>query len=76
MSKIITPQKGWNLADKEGPMEEQIIADLKLRVAEHIIAQYECQESNDVRNIRAETKVGGGTKPTLQKILKMVFSAA
>ena len=57
-------------------MEEQIIANLKLKVAEHIIAQYECQENNDVQSIRTETKVGGGAKPTLQKILKMVFSAA
>jgi len=52
------------------------IADLKLRVAEHIIAQDDCYGTADVvRNILAETKVGAWRKPALVKKLKMVFSA-
>jgi len=52
------------------------IADLKLRVAEHIIAQGGCYGTDDVRNILAETKVGGWGRPALLKKLKMVFSMA
>jgi len=52
------------------------IADLKLRVAEHILAQYDCYGTTDIRNILDETKVGAWRRPTLLKILKMVFSAA
>lgn len=52
------------------------IADLKLRVAEHILAQYDCCGTTDVRNILDETKVGAWRRPALQKMLKMVFSAA
>ncbi len=52
------------------------IADLKLRVAEHILAQYDCCETSDVQNILDETKVGAWRRPTLQKMLKMVFSTA
>ena len=52
------------------------IADLKLRVAEHIVAQYDYQGFDDVRDILAETKVGARRKPILLKILKKVFSAA
>ena len=51
------------------------IADLKLRVAEHILAQYDCCETTDVRNILDETKVGAWRRPTLVKKLKMIFSA-
>ena len=51
------------------------IADLKLRVAEHIIAQDGCHGTDDVRNILAETKVGGGRRPASLKLLKMIFSA-
>ncbi len=52
------------------------IADLKLRVAEHILAQYDGYGTNDVRNILNETKVGAWRRPTLLKMLKMVFSAS
>ncbi len=53
------------------------IADLKLIVAEHIVAQYDCNGTADVvRNILAETKVGAWRRPVLLKIIKMVFSAA
>lgn len=52
------------------------IADLKLRVAEHVVAQYDYRGVNDVWDIIAETKVGARRKPTLLKILKKVFSAA
>ena len=52
------------------------VADLKLRVAEHILAQYDCYSATDVRSILNETKVGAWGRPTLQNMLKMVFSAS
>jgi len=52
------------------------IADLQLRVAEHILAQYDCYDATDVRNILNETKAGAWRRPTLLKMLKMVFSAS
>ncbi len=57
-------------------MEEQTIANVRLRVAEHIIAQYNCPTNNDVQNILTETKVGAWKRPTLLKIIKMVFPTA
>ncbi len=50
--------------------------DLKLRVVEHILAQYDGYGANDVRNILNETKVGAWRRPTLLKMLKMVFSSS
>ena len=52
------------------------VADLKLRVAEHILAQYDCYGNTDVRDILNETKPGAWRRPTLLKMLKMVFSAS
>jgi hypothetical protein len=52
------------------------VADLKLRVAEHILAQYDYCGVTDVRNILDETKVGAWRRPTLLKIIKMVFAAS
>ena len=52
------------------------VADLQLRVAEHILAQYDGCGATDVRDILNETKVGAWRKPALLKILKMVFSAS
>ncbi|MFQ6121739.1 MAG: hypothetical protein ACE5LA_01595 [Dehalococcoidales bacterium] len=51
------------------------MADLKLRVAEHIIAQYGFYGTDEVRNILTETKVGAWRRPALLKRLKMVFEA-
>ncbi len=47
--------------------------DLKIRVAEHIRAQYDCYGTTDVRDILNETKPGAWKRPTLLKMLKMVF---
>jgi len=55
-------------------MEKQNLADLKVKMAEHIIAQYNCNGKNDVRDILTETKVGAWTRPALLKIIKTVFS--
>jgi len=51
------------------------IADLRLRMAEHIIAQDGCYGSADVRDILTETKVGAWRSADLLKKLKVVFSA-
>jgi hypothetical protein len=48
-------------------------ADLKLRMAEHIITQYN-YGATEVRDILAETKVGGRRKSALLKKLSGVFS--
>jgi len=50
-------------------------ADLKLRLAEYIAAQYDHYKTNDVvQNILAETKVGAQRKTDLPEIIKTVFS--
>jgi len=49
--------------------------DLKLKLAEHIIAQYG-GENSDVRSILTETKVGAWRRKALLNKLKMVFLAA
>ena len=50
--------------------------NLKLRVAEHICAQYDYHETTNIRDILNETKPGAWKKPTLLKMLKMVFSVS
>ncbi|GAJ17634.1 unnamed protein product, partial [marine sediment metagenome] len=51
------------------------VADLKLRVAEHIVTQNDCYRTADVQTILAETKVGAWRQADLLKKLKMIFSA-
>jgi len=51
------------------------IAELKLRVAEHIITQNDCYRSTDIQTILAETKVGAWKRADLLTKLKMTFSA-
>ena len=51
------------------------IAELKLRVAEHIITQNDCYRSTDIQTILAETKVGAWKQADLLTKLKMTFSA-
>jgi len=51
------------------------VADLKLRVAEHIIAQDDYSVTDEVQNILAETKAGAWRRPALLEKLKKVFSA-
>ena len=52
------------------------IAELKLRMVEHIIAQEDCYRATDVQSILAETKAGAWRKAALLKRLRMIFSAA
>ena len=51
------------------------VANLKLRVAEHIVAQEDWCRRADVQTILAETKVGAWRRADLLKKLKMIFSA-
>ena len=53
-------------------MGKQNLAELQVKMAEHIIAQYS-DEKDDVRAILTETKVGAETRPALPKIIKKVF---
>ena len=56
-------------------MEGQTTTDLKLKVIEHIVAQYDDHKTNDVvQNILAETKIGAWRKVDLPKILKTILS--
>jgi len=50
------------------------VADLRIRMAEHIIAQNNCSWSDEVLSILAETKVGARRRSALLKELQMVFS--
>ena len=51
------------------------VADLKLRVAEHIVTQNDCYRTADVQTILAETKVGAWRRADLLEKLKMIFLA-
>ena len=62
--------------DVNGTEVCRTVADLKLRVAQHIVAQYDYHGVNEAWDIIAETKVGAWRRPTLLKILKKIFSAA
>jgi len=51
------------------------VANLKLKVAEHIVTQNDGYMNTDVQSILAETKVGAWKRADLLKKLKMTFSA-
>jgi len=51
------------------------VTDLKLRMAEHIIAQNDCYRTDDVQTILTETRVGEWRRADLLNKLKMIFSA-
>ena len=50
------------------------LADLKLRVAEHIIAQADCYRPDEVQSILAETKIGAWRRVDLLEKLRIIFS--
>lgn len=50
------------------------LADLQLRMAEHILTQYGFSDTTDIRHILNETKTGARGKPALLKMLEPVFS--
>lgn len=52
------------------------IADLRLRMAEHIITQGGVYSDADVQHILTETKVGAWRKADLLKKLKIVFATS
>jgi hypothetical protein len=52
------------------------LADLKLRVAEHIIAQGDSYRPDEVQTILAETKVGAWRRQNLLEKLKTIFSTS
>jgi hypothetical protein len=52
------------------------LADLKLRVAEHVIAQADGYQSDEVQKILAETKVGAWRRDVLLEKLRIIFSAS
>ncbi|MFC2010447.1 hypothetical protein ACFLVU_00210 [Chloroflexota bacterium] len=50
------------------------VLDLQVKMAEHILAQYDFNSRNDIRDILNETKSGAWKKSTVQKTLTMVFT--
>ena len=52
------------------------MADLRLRVAEHIVNQIDCHRGDDVWTILAETKVGIQRRQALLEKLRVVFSTS
>ena len=56
-------------------MEGETTANIKLKVMEQIIAQYDPHKSaNMVQSILAETKVGARREPNLPSILKTILT--
>jgi len=53
--------------------ERATTVDPRVRVAEHILAQYGSSGNTDIRNILNETKVGASRRTTVRKFLTMVF---
>ena len=49
------------------------LADLKVKVAEHLISQ-DCCHPDEMHSILAETKVGARKKADLMEKLRVVFS--
>ena len=64
---IISLKQGTTNASKT-------IADLQMRMAEHILTQYGYSDITDIRHILNETKAGARGKPALLKMLEPVFS--
>ena len=56
--------------------EDATLADLKLRMVEHIITQTDCYHGDDVWHILSETKVGAWKKQALLEKIKLVFSTS
>ncbi len=54
------------------------VSDLRLKMAEHVLTQYSCFGSTDVRNILIETKAGvwRRSESDLIRRLRLIFSAA
>jgi len=50
------------------------LADLKLKIAEHLIKQADSYRLHEVYGIMAETKVGARKRADLMDKLRMVFS--
>ncbi len=70
--------KGWAVTTFNGNTSKAgtTLEDLRLRVAEHVIVQYGYPEREEVRNILSETKVGARRRPSLEKKLRIIFTAA
>ena len=60
---------------KRSTLTPYAVTDLKLRMAEHIVAQNDCYRTADVQTILAETKVGAWRRADLLKKLQIIFSA-
>ncbi len=60
---------------KRSTLTPYAVTNLKLRVAEHIVAQNDCYRTADVQTILAETKVGAWRRADLLKKLQTIFSA-
>jgi len=52
------------------------LADLKLKIAEHLINQADNYRPDEVFSIMAETKVGARRRADLVQKLRMVFSVS
>jgi hypothetical protein len=52
------------------------LADLKLKIAEHLIHQADNYRPGEIYSIMAETKIGARKRTDLMEKLKMVFSVS
>ena len=63
--------------DKKGAGGARVgttLADLKLKIAEHLIDQADKDGPGEVYSIIAETKVGAGKRADLRDKIRLVFS--
>ena len=52
----------------------KIVSDARRKMIEHIVAQYDRDDSTDVRQILNETKVGGRRRSNIMQMIRTVFS--
>jgi len=68
--------RNTNINSMNAARESGTPADCRMRMAEHIIAQYGPNNSTDIRDILNETKIGAWRRPTLYRMLNTVFSSS
>jgi hypothetical protein len=67
------PTEKWGV---DGEKISTTLADVKLKIAEHLINLTDFYRSDEVYSIMAETKVGAIRRSALVEKLKVVFSAS
>ena len=67
--KMVTTDGNWG-----NIKSNMTLADLKVKLAEHIIAQADCYKPDEMWSILTETKVGAWRRSDLLEKLRLIFS--